>query len=57
MYDDKRRRNRKRESLTYEVEGGWGIGKASVPANKTVLNNMNDQHTAVLSSGHWNSDS
>ena len=53
MYDDKRRRrNRKGESLTCEIEGEWGIRKASVPADKTVWNNMNDQHTAVLGSGY-----
>ena len=58
MYDDKwRRRNRKGELLTCEVEGEWGIGKVSVPADKTVWNNMNEQHTAVLGSGYWSSDS
>ena len=43
------------------MEGGWGIGKASVPAEKTALSSINDQHTAVhvcvLASGYWSSDS
>ena len=34
-----------------------GIGKASVPADIAVWNNMNDQHTAVLGSGYWSNDS
>ena len=41
-------------------KGGWGrggIGKVSVPANRKVWNKMNDQHTTVLVSGYWSSDS